>query len=1244
MGDDTLPATRGTFASPFKTIQAAVTHADDLDTISLNSQCGSAGGGSEAASISGGKSLLFAGAGLASTSGSQISFQNGTGSNSLQVNFGFPAVSGVVTLGAASSGVTVRASGGEFLITLNSSSLSGPATIFDSFLNVFATLNSGESETITLPSPLGDSYVVTRGGTLTAVAGGTPPGLADNDGSTSPQIQIATLPSNTASFTPAILGFSDGAFTYGHLPLTDPDSTIPTDTFQYFSFSHSSGPSTGFIRDDGATALAVVLVGSVNPPAVNPPLPQACGLDIMLVMDSSGSIGGAEDPDGVPIIPDVNSATPTQFEQQLKALIDLTNAFLPDTPTLIGLVEFNSTAGPRLGLSGDATTVTDEINGPKEVTTQVPVFGDNFTNYDDAFRVAFESLRDDPNNRLDRPDMIVFSSDGVPTVFNHPDSVDPIQSGEGTTTPVDAQWLIELEAGVEHANDAKNAGIHIEAFGIELSESFGEASFALEQIAGPGAVTTSSFDTFSQDLRDLAITLCGGTITVNKLFDADGDLLGTPGDQTPADETNPVTFVATTDLGQFVASQLATGSDGAAVFDIDGLTGTASVSITEQGQPLTASCTVDGQPTGSFSGSAVTEIQVGPLDIVSCTFINGPPAVETLTLTVRKDFDQQNALGAPATSSVTIELDGSPFTVTDTDMASGIEGQTPAEADFPDGTTVTVTEAGLGGVDLANYDVSLVCNGLAVGTSPGLAGIVSAQVPVSDGNVDCTFTNERRVVDLFISKLVDDNSVWDISVNGVHVSSFANGTGVAVFVPPNVELTITETGVAPAEDDDYSTSVICEEDHDVVSNAKTIVVPGLNPDPPGASDGFDEVCTFTNTLIPAPVPPDLGKEFSPDEISAGGTSTLTFTIDNNSINSVDLTDLAFTDNLPANVAIAASPAESTDCGGVVTAPPGGGAISFSGGSLLSEVNCTITVDVTSSVAGPHVNTTGNLTSSLGTHNTATDILTVTAVGTGKITIQKVAVVGDNGVAEGVLDLSGFGFDVDLLADNYDVADITTDATGMAMTQQLTAGGSVYGVTELVIPVIGASWTDLGGVIGTSSADCFNSLPDTLATSVDVTLNDDDDVVVCWYNALETANITIEKVVDDQTGGGAPTTGFVFELSCTLLGSTPVPESLPIDVGNEAIVTISIGSVCTLIETDAQGADEVSGQRGDSDPIVVTTDETITITNTFFGPNQGTITLVKDFDDATVLGCMITASEVSKKPGAVHPEPGHDPGG
>jgi uncharacterized repeat protein (TIGR01451 family) len=123
-------------------------------------------------------------------------------------------------------------------------------------------------------------------------------------------------------------------------------------------------------------------------------------------------------------------------------------------------------------------------------------------------------------------------------------------------------------------------------------------------------------------------------------------------------------------------------------------------------------------------------------------------------------------------------------------------------------------------------------------------------------------------------------------------------------------------------------------------------------------------------------PPVFTKLFAPTSIGLGEVSTLTLTIDN-SANTIDATDLDFTDNLPAGVTLATPANATTTCtGGTLVAADGTANLSYTGGTVSAGANCSVSADVTSSTLGTVTNVTSDLTSSHGNSGTATADLTV----------------------------------------------------------------------------------------------------------------------------------------------------------------------------------------------------------------------------------------------------------------------------
>ncbi|MCA9329534.1 VWA domain-containing protein [Candidatus Saccharibacteria bacterium] len=310
---------------------------------------------------------------------------------------------------------------------------------------------------------------------------------------------------------------------------------------------------------------------AVNP-ATNPTLAQSCGLDIALVIDRSNSIGN------------------TEMNKIKNAMTGFTDA-LNGTPTQFSVTQFGTNASVIRNFTSNVTLVNSAING---VST-----GGGGTNWEDGLLKAQGSF--DP--RADKPNLIIFASDGNPTYR--------IGGGNGYDVT-----QANIDAAATQANLIKNSGTRILALGIGNDLSVDN----LKAISGPNAntgnvltsdVITSGFDTLASDLATFARQTCGGTITVQKLVDADGNA-NTTDDRTPANNWN-----------FNIAGTSATTSGNGQTNAIKVQPGTYSVSETLKDgyKILNASCT-GATANGSYQNSTISGINVSNDNIVSCVFIN----------------------------------------------------------------------------------------------------------------------------------------------------------------------------------------------------------------------------------------------------------------------------------------------------------------------------------------------------------------------------------------------------------------------------------------------------------------------------------------------------------------------------------------------------------------------------------------------------------------------------------------------
>ncbi len=233
-------------------------------------------------------------------------------------------------------------------------------------------------------------------------------------------------------------------------------------------------------------------------PSANPDLSPACGLDVTLILDESGSVG--------------------QDAQTVRAGARALLTSLADTGSRVALIEFNAQARAPLGANYLAVTTgpggTLSPGGAFDTYLNSGYNPTDATNWDGALTLAATI-----NANHGAAELVIFFTDGNPNVYVTP---------EGNNLPGDA--ITARDEAIGAANALKGQGSHLFALGV------GNVNTAnLILVSGPDQYpqanlpfrqsdyTLITFDQFIPTLRTIAYNLCTPYLTLTKLVDeADG--------------------------------------------------------------------------------------------------------------------------------------------------------------------------------------------------------------------------------------------------------------------------------------------------------------------------------------------------------------------------------------------------------------------------------------------------------------------------------------------------------------------------------------------------------------------------------------------------------------------------------------------------------------------------------------------------------------------------------------------------
>ncbi len=254
--------------------------------------------------------------------------------------------------------------------------------------------------------------------------------------------------------------------------------------------------------------------------------------------------------------------------------------------------------------------------------------------------------------------------------------------------------------------------------------------------------------------------------------------------------------------------------------------------------------------------------------------------------------------------------------------------------------------------------------------------------------------------------------------------------------------------------------------------------------------GASSTATATLTVIG---PPALSKSFTAPSIPLNGSTALNFTVQNNNT-TTSLSGIGFSDTLPAGMQIPTPDGLTGSCGGgAITATPGSSVVSLSGATLAANGSCNFSINVTASVAGALVNTTGPISSTeggAGATATATLIVVAPPVIAKAFNPTGIAIGGSTALnftitnpASNTVGLTGVAF-TDTLPTGLTVTSGTTAVCGGTLTRTAPAGISLSGATVAVgtpctfsVTVTGATagaYTNTTGAVSSANGGTGNT--------------------------------------------------------------------------------------------------------------------------------------------------------------------------
>ena len=493
----------------------------------------------------------------------------------------------------------------------------------------------------------------------------------------------------------------------------------------------------------------------------------------------------------------------------------------------------------------------------------------------------------------------------------------------------------------------------------------------------------------------------------------------------PAANTIPLTGVAFTDnlpAGLIVSAP--SGAIATCSGTVIAASGSTSASLMGATLAANSSCTVSLNVTGIASGTQNNSVMVtsteggaGNTSNASLTVVS-PPTIEKIfgipdgPARIRKPLARPHD-GGPQS----IPLNGSTqltVFIGNPNIGSALTGVAFIDA-LPTGLLVaspsgisntcggtTVAAAGVGSVSLsggtlpasAGCTISLSVTGATAGTKNNVTGAIASNEGGTGLTASATLTvvAPPSIAKAFGAPAISPNGTTSLTftltspvANTVALAGVAFTDtfplGLQVATPDGLVNTCGGTATAMAG----SGSVSLTGGAIAVASSCTLTV-NVSGTASGAYTNITGAVSSTNggagttatAILAVAAPPAITKTFGAASVPLNGSASLTFVLVNPAANTIPLTGLAFTDNLPAGMVVASPSGLTSTCGGTPVAAAGGSSVSLSSATLAASASCTLSLNVTGVTAGTANNSVTVTSTTAGAGNTSTASLTVLA--------------------------------------------------------------------------------------------------------------------------------------------------------------------------------------------------------------------------------------------------------------------------